>query len=76
MLGLLSDIGVPTLFVATKADKLKPKELDGRLAALAAATGVPASDWIPFSSVDGSGRDELAGAIASLVSAPPSWRPA
>jgi GTP-binding protein len=76
MLGLLSDIGVPTLFVATKVDKMKPTELRERLSVMARGTGVPVEDWIPFSSVTGQGRDELAGAIASLVSEAPTWRSA
>lgn len=74
MLELLSDIGVPTLFVATKADKLKASELSTRLQALSAATGVPPEEWIPFSSVTGSGRDELAAAVTALVAEPPVWR--
>lgn len=76
MLGLLSEIGVPTLFVATKVDKMKPTELRERLSVMARGTGVPVEDWIPFSSVSGVGRDELAGAISSLVSDPPGWRSA
>lgn len=74
MLNLLSDIGVPTLFVVTKVDKVAARERDARMAAIAAVTGVEATDLIPFSSVTGEGRDELAGALASLVAAPPSWR--
>ncbi|MFN8877851.1 MAG: hypothetical protein ACK5Z1_11820, partial [Gemmatimonadota bacterium] len=53
-----------------------PREREARLAAIAAVTGVEASDLICFSSVTGEGRDELAGAIAELVSRPPSWRTA
>lgn len=74
MLDLLGEIGVPTLFVVTKVDKIGQKERDARLAAIAAVTGVEATDLICFSSVTGEGRDELAGAIAGLVAAPPSWR--
>lgn len=74
MLDLLSEIGVPTLFVVTKADKLGPKGLAERLSAIGAAVGVEPSDLIPFSSVTGAGRDELAGAISALVAEPPSWR--
>lgn len=76
MLDLLGEIGVPTLFVVTKVDKVGPREREARLAAIAAVTGVEASDLICFSSVTGEGRDELAGAIAELVSRPPSWRAA
>lgn len=74
MLGLLSDIGVPTLFVVTKVDKIGPRERDARLAAIGAGVGVEASDLIPFSSVTDEGRDALAEAVSALVASPPSWR--
>ncbi len=76
MLDLLAELAVPTLVVATKADKLRPKERADRLAALGGAIGMPAEDVIPFSSVTGEGRDELASAIESLVATPPQWRTA
>jgi GTP-binding protein len=74
MLDLLVEVGVPTLFVVTKVDKCGPKERAARLAAIAAVTGTEPADLICFSSVTGEGRDELAGAVASLVSEPPQWR--
>jgi GTP-binding protein len=74
MLGLLSDIGVPTLFVVTKVDKLNAKERVERLAAISKAVGTSPEDLIPFSSNTGEGRDDLAGALAALTAAPPSWR--
>ncbi len=75
MLDFLADVGAPTLVAATKIDKLRPSARTDRLAALARATGLAADQIIPFSSVTGEGRDELAGAILDLI-AQPSWRDA
>jgi GTP-binding protein len=74
MLDLLLDLRVPTLFVATKVDKLGTQERAERLPALAAAVGVAEEDLIPFSTVTGEGRDVLAEAVVQLISAPPIWR--
>jgi GTP-binding protein len=73
MLDFLADLGAPTLLAATKVDKLRPGARPGRLTALSQASGIPEDQIIPFSAVTGEGRDELAGAIADLVSGP-SWR--
>ena len=73
MLDFLADLGAPTLVAATKIDKLRPSARSERLAALAKVTGLADDQIIPFSSVTGEGRDELAEAIVDLVSQP-SWR--
>ncbi len=73
MLDFLADLGAPTLVAATKIDKLRPSARSDRLAALAKVTGLSDDQIIPFSSVTGEGRDELAEAIVDLVSQP-SWR--
>ena len=73
MLDFLAELGVPTIVAATKVDKLAPAARAGRLAALAERAGIPEDEVVPFSSVTGEGRDELAGAIADLVQQP-SWR--
>jgi GTP-binding protein len=73
MLDFLAELGVPTIVAATKVDKLRPSARTGRLAALATATGMPDAQIIPFSSVAGEGRGELAEAILDLVGQP-SWR--
>ena len=75
MIDFLAEIGAPTVFVATKVDKLAKREVPARIAALAAQIGADADQIIPFSAETGEGRDDLAGAIVSLV-AEPSWRAA
>jgi GTP-binding protein len=73
MVDFLAEIGAPTIFVATKVDKLVRRELPSRVAALADVVGTSVDQIIPFSAETGEGRDDLAAAIVSLVSEP-SWR--
>lgn len=73
MLDFLAELGVPTIVVLTKIDKLGAAPARERPAAVAAELGVDVAQVIPFSAVTGSGRDELAEAIVELV-AQPSWR--
>lgn len=70
MLRFLADVGVPTLVAATKIDKLTRTQLASHLEALGKALGMEQEQIIPFSSVTGTGRDELAEAIVALVTAP------
>lgn len=69
MLEFLADIGVPTILVATKSDKLPRASVPQRIRALAEAAGVEEDQIIPFSAVTGVGRPELAEAIVNLVKA-------
>jgi GTP-binding protein len=73
MLDFLADIGLPTIIAVTKVDKLNARERAERLSALGKVIGVDAEQIIPFSSVTGAGRDELAEALVSLLEQP-SWR--
>ena len=73
MLGFLADIGAPTLIAATKVDKLTRSEAPKKLRDLALAIGVEDEQIIPFSSVTGMGRDDLAAAVVARVAEPP-WR--
>jgi GTP-binding protein len=73
VLDFLAGVGVPTVFAATKLDKLPKLDVPKRLAALARRIGADPEQIIPFSAVTGVGRDELAEAIVSLVTQP-SWR--
>lgn len=73
MLEFLSDLGVPTVIVLTKTDKLKPSQRAARIADISASLGLEESQVVPFSAVTGEGRDELAEAIDELI-AQPSWR--
>ena len=75
MLEFLAELGVPTIVVATKMDKVKAAERAARMAALAKHAGMAEDDVVPFSALTGQGRDELAEAMLDLV-AQPSWREA
>jgi GTP-binding protein len=75
MLDFLSEIGVPTIVVLTKVDKLTPTERRKQLAELPLRLGVDAEQVIAFSASTGEGRDELAAAIESLLEQP-SWKAA
>jgi GTP-binding protein len=73
MLDFLAELGAPTIVAATKVDKLRGSARAERLAELARQAGVSEDQVIPFSSVTGEGRDELAQAILDLI-AQPAWR--
>ena len=73
MLDFLAELGLPTIIAVTKVDKLNAREKAERLAAFGKVLGVDAEQIIPFSSVTGAGRDELAEALVSLLEQP-SWR--
>ena len=73
MLDFLGELGVPTIIVLTKIDKLRPSERKKRLPELAATLGVDDDQMIPFSAVTGEGRNDLAEAMESLLSQP-SWK--
>jgi GTP-binding protein len=73
MIDFLAGLGVPTIVVATKIDKLKSAEASARPAEIARLLGVDEEQVIAFSAVTGEGRDELAAAIVALIDAP-SWR--
>jgi len=75
MLEFLGEIGVPTIVVLTKMDKLTPSERKVRGAERAAQLGLDSDQVIPFSAVTGEGRDTLAEAIEALLEQP-SWRAA
>jgi GTP-binding protein len=67
MLDFLADVGVPAMFVATKIDKLSRLAATNRVRDLAIILQVEEDQIIPFSAQTGEGRDELAGAISSLL---------
>ena len=69
MLEFLAHLETPTIVVATKIDKVKRAEREARVQALAREAGVDADQIIPFSAIDGEGRNDLAEAIVALVSA-------
>jgi len=75
MLNFLADLGVPTLVVFTKIDKLKPAERAVQVPALLASLELDEEQALLFSARTGEGRDDLAGAVVSLCEAP-AWRTA
>lgn len=75
MLDFLADVGVPTLFVATKTDKLSKGAVAGRILELGKQLDVPEEQFIAFSATTGAGRDELAEAIVALLGADPDVDP-
>jgi GTP-binding protein len=73
MLERLAAIGVPTLIVATKIDKLTARAASARVDALASGLSLDQDAIVPMSSKTGAGRDELAAALVALLDQPP-WR--
>ena len=71
MLDLLAETGVPTIVCVTKVDKLSRPAAAERVSAIAKTLALDPDQVIAFSAVTGAGRDELAEALVSLVTAPP-----
>jgi GTP-binding protein len=69
MLDLLAELGMPTIVVLTKSDKLSRKASAERAESIARSLLLDPDQTISFSAVTGEGRDELAGAIMAAVSA-------
>lgn len=67
MLEFLSEVGVPTLVVLTKADKLPRKKVTERAQKISNALNLDPEQVLTFSSKTGEGRDDLAAALVSLV---------
>ncbi|MES2176839.1 MAG: ribosome biogenesis GTP-binding protein YihA/YsxC [Gemmatimonadota bacterium] len=73
MFDFLAEIEVPTIVVLTKIDKLRTREVAGRVHEIAVALRLEDEQMIPFSAETNHGRDDLADAVVSLVGQP-SWR--
>jgi GTP-binding protein len=69
MLDFLAKVGVPTMVVMTKTDKLSKTQAAERVRTISASLGLEEDQVIPFSSVTGLGRDDLAESVLSLVAA-------
>lgn len=67
MLEYLAEIGLPTLVVFTKIDKLTHSARPKKIKALAAGLQLELEQVIPFSSKTGEGRDELLAALDDLL---------
>ena len=67
MIDFLATIGLPSLFVLTKADKLSRRDRDVRIPAMIDQIGVDRDQVLLFSSKTGEGREELLDSIAGLL---------
>lgn len=63
----LADVGMPVLFVLTKADKLKPQKRKAAIAEITAGLGVESDQVIPVSVLSGHGITELLAALGELL---------
>lgn len=67
MLEYLAAVGLPTLVVLTKVDKLTRSQRAGELPELVRGLGVDPEQVIEHSSVTGEGRDALLAAVGELL---------
>lgn len=67
MIEYLAGVGLPTLIVLTKIDKLRNPERERRTRTLTAQLGIEADQVVPFSSTTGEGRDELLESLRLLL---------
>jgi GTP-binding protein len=67
MVEYLGTLGLPTLIVLTKMDKLKHAERSRAVARAREALALEESQLLPFSSKSGEGRDALLMALADVV---------
>lgn len=70
MMGYLADVGLPSLVILTKMDKLKQSERKAAIARAVSALGLEEDQIVPFSSKTGEGRDTLLAALQSLLDEP------
>ena len=63
----LAGLGIPSLFVLTKVDKLNRRQRDKLIPAAVSSLGVDADQVIPFSATKGEGRDDLLATLESLL---------
>ena len=71
MFDFLATVGVPTMVVMTKTDKLTKSQAATRITAISASLGLEDDQVIPFSSETGFGRDDLAESLLALIAANP-----
>lgn len=67
MINYLRHFGIPVLTVCTKADKLSRAEQNKAKPVICRALAVQPWDLIPFSSVNGTGRDQLLERLQALI---------
>jgi len=69
MVEYLGDVGLPTLVVLTKTDKLKKRERDQSIARALEELDLEEAQLVPFSAKTGEGRSLLLEALEELVGA-------
>jgi GTP-binding protein len=67
MLDFLAEIGVPTIVVVTKTDKVAANTVAGQVQKLARTLQLDEEQIIPFSAINGAGRDALAESMVHLL---------
>ena len=70
MINYLRHFGIPVITVCTKADKLSRAERGRQAPVICRRLAVQPWDLIPFSSVDGTGRDQLLARLEALLAPP------
>lgn len=73
MIDFLGEIGVPTIVVVTKIDKLTAAQRGRRVEEIVRDLALDPDQVIAFSAATGEGRDVLGEAVESLL-AQPSWK--
>lgn len=66
-LDYLAELEVPVLFALTKSDKLKPSQREEAIRRATGRLGVEVDQVIPFSSLNGEGRDALLETLDGLL---------
>lgn len=67
MLTFLAELGVPSLVVLTKVDKLKRSQRDRTIRSMVERLGLDMEQVVPFSAVTGEGREALLNALEGLL---------
>lgn len=67
MVEYLAELGMPTLIVLTKVDKLKRSQRADSIRGTLEALGLDEAQLVPFSSKTGEGREQLLEALEDLV---------
>ena len=67
MLDFLATVGVPTMVVMTKTDKLTKAQAAARITQISSSLGLEEDQVIGFSSTTGAGRDDLAESLVALI---------
>lgn len=75
MVRYLADMGLPTLVVLTKMDKLKQSRRARVVERASASLELDRDQILPFSAKTGEGRDALLAALDALLASPPPGSP-